>query len=271
MAVSIELYIIVNFFADLLLLAVIARCRGCVSWKRLGVASALGTAYAVLMQLDGLAWLGNIVCRGILTLCMAFAALRPKKIKGVFRDGIVLLGASALMGGVQILIRESVMTGASMTLLVGGILGLGLTLWLFRIRVNRVEKWEVDVIVRKGGRQVRFTALIDTGNRLHEPISGLPVLIVEQRKILELLPREFRAEVPQAGFRRVAFGGVGGNGHMNAFRPDALLVNYSDGWMRAPAVWIGVFPGYMPGDVCALAPAVLGAIGEGTEENVERF
>ena len=132
---------------------------------------------------------------------------------------------------------------------------------LFRAKINRMEKWEVQVVAFKRGQQARFTALIDTGNRLHEPISGLPVMIVEQRRIERLLPYGFCEGEAHEGFRRVAYGGMGGNGYLSAFRPDELLVNYSSGWMRAPAIWIGVYPGRMPGGVCALAPALLGTVG----------
>jgi len=223
------------------------------------------------MQLEMFSLLRGNVGRVLLTIAMAAIALKPRDAGATVRASVIFLGASAILGGVQTLVTESFMGRAPTVLLLSVAMGIGMVLWLFRIRVERVEKWEVEVIVRSSGRQVRFTALIDTGNRLHEPVSGLPVLIVEYAKVAALLPKGFCADVPQTGFRRVAFGGIGGNGHLNVFRPDDVFVNYSDGWMRAPAIWIGVFPGYMPGGACALAPAVLGAIGAGAGGKAEWF
>lgn len=166
-----------------------------------------------------------------------------------------------MLGGAQLVAMEVVHARAGAALALGGALGTLLLLSLFRAKINRMEKWEVQVVAFKRGQQARFTALIDTGNRLHEPISGLPVMIVEQRRIERLLPYGFCEGEAHEGFRRVAYGGMGGNGYLSAFRPDELLVNYSSGWMRAPAIWIGVYPGRMPGGVCALAPALLGTVG----------
>ena len=116
----------------------------------------------------------------------------------------------------------------------------------------------------RGGRQVSLKALIDTGNRLHEPISGLPVLIVEERAVKKMLPPSLDPARPDKHlpprFRLVAYGALGGSGKMACFRPDELLVCYGEGWLRAPDVWVAVYPGKMPGGAQALAPAVIGRI-----------
>ena len=61
-------------------------------------------------------------------------------------------------------------------------------------------------------------------------------------------------------FRLVAYGALGGSVKMACFRPDELLVCYGEGWLRAPDVWVAVYPGKMPGGAQALAPAVIGRI-----------
>lgn len=42
-----------------------------------------------------------------------------------------------------------------------------------------------------GNDQLDLTALLDTGNRLHDPLTKVPVIIVELNKIKHLLPQEF--------------------------------------------------------------------------------
>ena len=261
MEVSIEYYLLVNLGMNLLALSVIARCRGEVRWTALICAAAVGALYAVLMQLKPFGALRHPLLRAALTLLMAGIAMRPSGVRDALGAAAMLLGASALLGGAQLAARELVRVRAGAALSLGGVLGTALLLFLFRAKARRVEQWEVQVVAVKGGQQARFTALIDTGNRLREPISGLPVMIVEQKRIDRLLPYGFSGEEARVGFRRVAYGGVGGNGYLSVFRPDELLVNYSTGWMRAPAIWIGVYPGRLPGGVCALAPALLGTVG----------
>ena len=261
MEVSIEYYLLVNLGMNCLTLAAIARCRGQVRWIALICAAAAGAVYAVLMQLAAFSALKHPALRIALTLLMAVIALRPVGMRDALSAMAMLLGGSALLGGAQLVAMEVVHARAGAALALGGALGTLLLLSLFRAKINRMEKWEVQVVAFKRGQQARFTALIDTGNRLHEPISGLPVMIVEQRRIERLLPYGFCEGEAHEGFRRVAYGGMGGNGYLSAFRPDELLVNYSSGWMRAPAIWIGVYPGRMPGGVCALAPALLGTVG----------
>ncbi len=68
------------------------------------------------------------------------------------------------------------------------------------------------MLIRRKGRHAVVRALVDTGNRLREPVSGLPVMIVEQAKLRDFLPDDFDAtrekgSVPE-GFRAVAYGAV---------------------------------------------------------------
>ena len=40
------------------------------------------------------------------------------------------------------------------------------------------------------GRQLKLNALLDTGNRLHDPLTKVPVIIIEFKEIKDLLPKE---------------------------------------------------------------------------------
>jgi hypothetical protein len=108
------------------------------------------------------------------------------------------------------------------------------------------------------GVRVRFRALVDTGNHLTEPLSGLPVMIVCYDAIREALPCSFAPEsaldmLPR-GFRLVGFGGVGGAGEMGCFLPDELNVDAGRGKRPMGEIWIAVYPGKLPGGAVALAP-----------------
>ena len=132
------------------------------------------------------------------------------------------------------------------------------------VRARRMEKWEMMVRLIRGDRRVELNALIDTGNRLQEPVSGQPVIIAAEYKLKNVLSENFEAahaaERLPPGFRLVGYKSLSGSGKMVCFRPDELLVSTGDGWLRAPDVWVAVYPGKLPGGVSALAPPVLGRV-----------
>ncbi len=149
-------------------------------------------------------------------------------------------------------------------LVTGAFLGTIGMLAFIRVRARRMEKWEMMLRLIRGGRRVELNAMVDTGNRLQEPISGQPVVIAAEYKIRPVLPENFAAadaagRLPP-GFRLVGYKSLSGSGKMVCFRPDELLVSSGDGWLSAPDVWVAVYPGKLPGNVCALAPPVLGRV-----------
>ena len=103
------------------------------------------------------------------------------------------------------------------------------------------------------GASARFPALIDTGNRLREHASGLPVLIVEERAAGEIAALAGTLSPDQ--MRPLPFGVLGGTGEISCFRCDEihiLLPGY--GKTEAPPCWTAIYPGRIPGGTCALAP-----------------
>ena len=94
---------------------------------------------------------------------------------------------------------------------------------------------------------MRFTAWVDTGNRLTEPFSGQPVLVASAPLVRRVLP--------ERGFRQVAYGSVGGRGTLHCFRPERIYIFRAGRRRRAPDAWIAVFPDWLPGAARALVPA----------------
>ena len=125
--------------------------------------------------------------------------------------------------------------------------GLIILTAVLRKRVNICYRWNIEVMAECNGQSLCFDALIDTGNRLHEPISGLPVLIITDK-------------LAQPGFykdkalRSLAFGVLGSSGEIQAFRPDAVYIRQNAAYAKAPECYVAIFPGRLPGRVQALAP-----------------
>ena len=81
--------------------------------------------------------------------------------------------------------------------------------------------------------------------RLDTALSGLPVLIVSGASI-EGFP------LPQC--RAVCYHGLNGEGRMRCFKPVRVMRFRRGRWIETPVMWIGMYPGRIPGGVEALAP-----------------
>ena len=252
-------YFLWNFAMDALLAGCAARLCGREKAAPMLLAGLLGAVYAVTAR----GWMRGLGGMALAALAMAATAARPRSAAELLRAAAALLGASLFAGGAQLLLRQ---WGSSDTAAqaASALAGAGLFLWTGRARRARLQTWEVQLILRTEWGAARFRALVDTGNRLHEPVSGLPVLIAEERVLRRALPPGFDAEKnarrPPSPFRAVGYGVLGAAGRMACFRPRELLVSYGSGWLRAPDVWVAVYPGRIPGQVSALAPTVIGTI-----------
>ena len=112
---------------------------------------------------------------------------------------------------------------------------------IFRRRARLAEEKRVAVELRFLRREARFMALLDTGNSLFDPVSGMEVMVVSAHALspvfadypglaacpaVELtssLPRNMEINAPGV-FRLIPYSAVGGAGLLAAFRPDALTV-----------------------------------------------
>ena len=119
----------------------------------------------------------------------------------------------------------------------------------------------LKIATRMGAAEIE--AFIDTGNRLHEPLSGLPIIIVAERWLRGVLDESCFSRsggrLPP-GFRIVRYGALGASGEMICFRPESVCVCEGREWVRGPDVWVAIYPDEMPGTVEALAPPSFGQV-----------
>lgn len=265
MAISIEVYTLINFAMNTIIIGAIARSRGRIRWGYVLGAALFGALYALAARSGVFPQLNGWPCQLGLAVLMSFVGLPIESAMELVTGTLMLIAGTVFLGGAQMLVIR-LMGGQTPWSMAVGALGGGLALVkLLEARMRRLERLEAHVFIGFRGASARVTALIDTGNRLHEPLSGLPVLIVEANRVRKLLPAALDPAAPEhtipGGFRLVAYGALGGRGQMACFLPDELLVSYGDGWMSAPDVWVAVYPAKMPGAAHALAPTVLGRIG----------
>lgn len=238
-----ETFLAVNLLADLMPIVATSRALGLFSWRRALAADALCALYAVIAVSRRGLWASPAAQAAMLgVLCCVLSGRMADRQFG--RIVLSLCAAVLTSGGVAAIVHVSGVGAAILCPAFGS-----LTLCaLFAAHPPASINYQVEVSLLVDGRTARFTALVDTGNRLREPLSGLPVLIAEAGLLRGLLPAD--------GYRMLHYGAIGGEGRMACFRPAAVWVGHGPGRRRAPDVWIAVAPKRLPGVFRALAPSM---------------
>lgn len=192
--------LLLNFAVDYLLLLSAGRLAGEVLRRgRLALGAAIGAAYAGAAVLPGLGFLLHPLCkagagvlavltgyggsRRLLRVCLVFFA-----VAAAFGGGIYAL---QLLGGRGLTLSAGVISSPlDLKLVLASAAGCyGLITLLFRRAARHSPARELaPAVVELGGRRVAFTALVDTGNTLTDPVSGRPVLVAEGEKTSPLFP-----------------------------------------------------------------------------------
>ncbi|BDG60749.1 sigma-E processing peptidase SpoIIGA [Caldinitratiruptor microaerophilus] len=257
---------------------------------RLLAAAAAGALADVVAAFPGGAALrgwGARMAGSLLLLTLGYGGTVPVRSLGrlllyFYAAGAAIAGAAVLLGsgvprGVAVYraaqgyVAFSVPLAPSPLILAGAALVLaGGRLVLDSARVWRRARPDLVALrVAVGGEQVTVRALVDTGNRLHDPAGGVPVVVAERRALAPLLPPALRvhplddpagaaAALPAAWARRVRlvpFRSLGTpSGLLIAIRPDRLEVQ---GWSRAALVALTPEPLDPAGRFQALVPGAL--------------
>ena len=277
MAVSIEGYLLVNFGMNFpRSTAIIARKP----WARALAAGYLrrgvGGALAALAQLAPLRPMRSPPRGGWHGLSDGCPGHPPDSVSSALQGGMALLGGGVFLGGVQLASRNVFGSAGAAAFAGGALLGAGALAAATSLRRKRPGDLGSPGVIAAAGGEARFRALIDTGNRLREPFSGLASAHLRARVLADVLPGDYddlAAGESLPGFRRVGYGALGGGGHLNCFRPELCLVDYGNGYLKSPDLWVAVYPGKMPGGRARAGPAGGrrgGAHGKGSKAHGER-
>jgi len=123
------------------------------------------------------------------------------------------------------------------------------------------EKLLVNISIAMGNKSIELPALVDTGNSLHDPLTKLPVVVVEFSAIKDLLPDDIKSIFEQNNendlnsvtstisssnwftrFRLIPFKSLGReNGMMIGFRPDYIEIGADEGKKDIRDVIVGIY------------------------------
>ena len=248
--------VLLNLFVTFFLLRATARLTGRDPRKgRLLLGSLLGGIYSLLILLE-LSALELTAIKLLMGVSLAFAVFwRPKErwkafgktvlcfflVNFIFAGFMQALWTFAAPAGMAYRNGVAYFNISALTLAASTIaayLVISLAAFLLNKRSRRQDLAELTVTLR--GQQALLTGFVDTGNKLCDVFTGLPVIVCEYQAIQPVLPeriRDFFREPADFSFqgmeesgltvfmRMIPVEAVSGEACLPGFRPDGLLVD----------------------------------------------
>lgn len=254
---------LLNYFF-LLFTAKLFRRRA--AFGRLIAASAAG-ALPVILVVFPPAPLLNVVAVIAAPLVMILIAFRPLRMLEVFMLWAALFMIAFMTGGALLAVSAGSGTFFSSLHGIPVLVAACLLLYLLfsLVRPYHEERkwqriWQMKLIVSWRGKEICVPAYLDTGNRLRDPFSGLPVIVIDFRSLKGMLPapvycsladpagepwlaiREIEDYSLSRSFTLVPYRGIGsGREILLGFIPDAVVISKGEQqWKPGTSVVLGL-------------------------------
>lgn len=234
-----DVFLLTNFVVDCSILYAVGRLAGAstAAW-RLALAGALGAAYGLgfLFLNPAVPGLYGPPSRVISSLIILAVAYAPVPLALFLRLAVWLYAASAFVAGMAFVLNPQLRWWG----LAGALLLLGAAaLWGWR-QARRVlvrDPLLLPVEVCLMGKNAILTGLLDTGNRLRDPLNLAPVIVVELNALSGILPRD---DALATRFRIISFVSLGHGGLLYGFRPDSVILHDGDRRVEVADVTVAV-------------------------------
>lgn len=247
MVVYIDVLIFENFIVNMFLLAVTCQTlRIKASTKLMLISAAMGASYVITMVYPRLSYFTRLPFQIIVAAMMVTISLDRRKLFLIFKGTSLLILYSMLLSGFCVFIqyKKSGITMLSNNLIDFDYKWLLLSVMILYIIINRFVvfiqdrkelasyTYDVEIVTDKFTKTVK--AFLDTGNELREPVTNLPVMIVEKKLLGELkLNDSEKLFIP---YRVVN----GAGGRLEGFKPEFIKIYYKDNRFELRNVVIGV-------------------------------
>ncbi len=282
MEIYLDIVILENIVINYLILSVTARLsKNKAGSPRLLLGSVLGTVYLVLMiLLPGVKAYTAVFSKVLLSAGMVAVTFRFGSLKSFLKTLALFYASTFLFAGAGfalmffrkdrgIMKNGVVMTPVSLldTTWAELLLAVAVTLIIIRVVFDAVqsrflkEKLLVTINISFDRKSKEVPALVDTGNSLHDPLSNMPVVVVEFAAIRDLLPDDIRSIFEQdtesdlkkvtavisrsdwfSRFRLIPFSSLGKeNGMLIGFKPDYIEIGEEDGIKGVDEVIVGIY------------------------------
>ena len=206
MTIYIDIVLIENLIMNYIILfttAVVLKIK--VNHIRLILASLLGAGYSIIAYMGIIKVYSSIILKIILSVLIIYIAFNPQNIKKMCKDLLLFYLVSFVFGGAafaliyiikpqNILMKNGLFLGTYTlkTVMLGAVVAFCIIIGAFAIIKNKISKkdmfCEIEILINQ--KKIKTKAMIDTGNMLKEPITSVPVIVVEHILLYSCMPKE---------------------------------------------------------------------------------
>lgn len=206
MTIYIDVVLLENLIMNYIILYATAIIAKVIPKKtRLALASLVGAIYSIIAYMSILQIYSSIILKIILSIIIVYIAFNAHDIKKMLKQLLLFYLASFVFGGVafsliyivrpqDVIVKNGVFVGTYpiKILFLGAIVGLiivSLSIKIIRKKISRKSLF-CNIKIKLNDTEINTTALIDTGNLLKDPISNMPVIVVERTLLYDVLPKQ---------------------------------------------------------------------------------
>lgn len=172
---------------------------------RLIIASLLGAIYSIVAYAGFLEIYSNFILKIILSVIIVYIAYNPQSIKNLSKELLFFYLTSFVFGGAafaliyivkpqDILMKNGLFLGTYplKTVILAAIVAFVVVIAAFTIIKSKFTKKDMicEIEVKLNNKIIKTEALIDTGNMLKEPITNIPVVVIEHTLLYDCIPKE---------------------------------------------------------------------------------
>lgn len=242
---------------------------------RLVLSSILGGIYAILLYLNVIPIYSNFFMKILLSVIMIYVAFGLNGLKKMLKTIVLFYLTSFVMGGCalallylvkpeNIIMENGVLVGTYpiKVTIIAGLIGSVVVQIAFEVNKRQIRKKDMygnlEISINK--KRIDLKAYIDSGNTLKEPITKLPVLIVEKEKLNNLINIDIEQilggderDIEKTKFRIIPFNSIGNqNGMLIGIKPDFVKITFEDIEKSIEEVIIGIYDGKISKEYSAL-------------------
>lgn len=204
MTIYIDIIFLENLFMNyIILFATCTIVKAPIKILRIFISSTIGSIYAIVSYMSVMEIYSNTVLKILLSIAMVYIAFDSRTLKQFFKQLIIFYLTSFTFGGVafallyfispqDILMENGVLIGTYpiKIILSAGIVGFIIITNSFKNIKGRLTKKDMycNIKVNINRKYAYIKAIIDTGNFLKEPITRVPVVVVEKDTLCDIIP-----------------------------------------------------------------------------------
>lgn len=261
MVVYADVLLIVNLFVNYALLL----CSSMIMKKhtqrlRILLGAAIGAFYGFVVFLPELPSLAEFALRFAATVLIVLGAFGYKNFPSFLRSFFTFFAVSFAFGGIMLVLWVTVApigmiynNGAVYfdidlaVLAISTVVSFAVVSLIAHFTARRAPKDSVALVkISYKGKEVKLTALVDTGNSLCETFSGYPVVLGEAESLEKIMPDAVRSFIDgddvssSPEMRLVMHKTVSGTGVLPVFRPDYIEVKSVSHRIKTSEVYVAV-------------------------------